>query len=42
MHDEEGEAHYESFIFGSEAADAEMSLQKDIFYKVTVPHTLTI
>lgn len=26
MHDGEGEAHYESFIFGSEAADAEMSL----------------
>lgn len=26
MHDREGKAHYESFIFGSEAADAEMSL----------------
>lgn len=42
MHDGEGEAHYESFIFGSEAADAEMSLWKDIFYKVTVAHTPTL
>lgn len=40
MHNREGEVHYESFIFGSKAADAEMSLYKDIFYKVTVPHTL--
>lgn len=32
MHDGEGEAHYGSFIFGSEAADAEMRVYRKTYF----------
>lgn len=40
MYDGEGEAHYESFIFGCEAADAEMRVYRKTYFIKWQSHTL--